>query len=244
MFDDEVETIYNLIPKPPPVIIKEPLHVSRFAGSTAFETAKKRAHGTMGETKDMIQAQKAPSKYLKKHERCKDLPPKERTLPHGQETLNKPPVPRQKEIPKIQNSPKKNFVVENWKRAPKTKKLHPEATQTWYTEKNDFAKVPKYLTRVKDEFQNENAYWDEVRESMMPDDTETRCRLLTEEERHEILEGLEANLADLKKRYAALSFGQDHLSFRKKKEGMEADMAQLENDIKTFSRSNVFVTES
>ena len=94
------------------------------------------------------------------------------------------------------------------------------------------------------EFKSENAYWDEVRESMLPEDTETRCRLLSEEERLEILEGLNANLADLKKRYASMSFGQDHLSFRKRKESMEADMAQIEADIKTFSRANVYITET
>jgi hypothetical protein len=78
---------------------------------------------------------------------------------------------------------------------------------------------------------------------MMPEDTETRCRLLTDDERFKILAGLQANLADIKRRYAAMSFGQDHLSFRKRKEGMEAQMQQLETDISTFSRANVYVTE-
>ncbi|OHT13269.1 enkurin [Tritrichomonas foetus] len=243
MFDDEEETIYNLIPKPPPVIVKEPLHKSKYANSSHFETVKKRAHGTMGEPNDVMR--KDPKvDYLKKGSRCRNLGPKERTMPHGQETLNKPPVPRQKEIPKQKPHPKKNLILENWKKAPTTKKLHPEKPVTWYTDKKDFGKVPKYLERVKDEYQGENAYWDEIREAMLPEDSETRCRLLTEEERLEILEGLNANLNDLKRRYGSLSFGMDHLSFRKKKENMEAEMAQIEADIKTFSRQNVYITES
>ena len=79
---------------------------------------------------------------------------------------------------------------------------------------------------------------------MMPEDTETRCRLLSEEERLEILSGLQSNLADVKRRYAALSFGQDNLSFRRKKEEMETQMAQLETDIATFERQNVYITEN
>ena len=244
MIDDEEETIYNLIPKPPPVVVKEALHVSSFSGSKAFDTVKKRGHGTMGETTEMIKKQMSPNRYLKKGSRCKNLPPRERTITKGQEGLAKPPVPRQSEIPKNKPQPKKNLILENWKNAPKTKKLHPETPQTWYTDKQDFGKTPKYLARVEKEFKSENAYWDEVRESMLPEDTETRCRLLSEDERQEILAGLNANLADIKKRYAAMSFGQDHLSFRKRKEQMENDMAQIEADIKTFSRQNVYITET
>ncbi|OHT07436.1 enkurin [Tritrichomonas foetus] len=240
MFEEE-ESIYSLIPKPPPVIIKDPLHVSKFSGSTAFETAKKRGHGTMGEPADVIH--KDPKKFLKKHSVCKDLPPKQRTMPHGQETLNKPPVPRQNEIPKAAQHQKKNLILDNWKSAPKTKKLHPDKPQTWYTDKKDFGKVPKYLGRVQEEFEAEATYWDNVRESSMPEDTETRCRLLTEDEKETILEGLNENLADIKKRYSAMSFGQDHMSFRKRKEEMESQMAQIEEDIKTFSRQNVYITE-
>jgi hypothetical protein len=242
LLDDEVETIYNLIPKPPPVIIKEALHVSRFHGSTAFDTVKKRSHGTMGEPADVMY--KDPKDYLHKKSRCLDAPPIDRVAPHGQETLTRPPVPRQAELVRSSLPAKPNFLLENWKSAPKTRQLHPEPRQTWYTDKPDFGATPRYLQRVKTESQNEAAYWDEVRERLVPEDAETRCRQLNEEERLKILQGLQANLADVKRRYGALSFGQDHLSYRKRKEGMEAQMAQLENDIGTFTRQNVYVTES
>ena len=242
LFDDEEETIYNLIPKPPPELVKVPLHKSKFQGSTTFDTVKKRGHATMGEPKDVMW--KDPKvDYLKKGSRCHNLGPRARATPHGQETLNKPPVPRQNEIPKARPSPKKNLILENWKNAPKTKKLHPEKPVTWYTDKKDFGKVPEYLSKVKREYEDENAYWDEVREAMLPEDYEPRCRLLSEEERQEILAGLNANLNDLKKRYGSMSFGMDHLSFRKRKVDMEREMSQIEADIKTFSRQNVYITE-
>lgn len=241
---DEEETIYNLIPKPPPVIVKGPLHRSQFDGVTGFCTATKRAHGTMGLTKEQLKI--APENFLKKGSRCKGLGAAPEVKPHGNETLKKPPVPTAKETAKApqQSKVKRNYILENWKSAPKTKQLHPQPKETFYTEKKDYGKVPKYLNRVKKEAAEEAAYWDEVRESMMPEDTETRCRLLTEEERLEILNGLQANLADVKKRYGAMSFGQDHMSFRKRKEAMEAEMAQLEADITTFSRQNVYITEN
>jgi hypothetical protein len=242
LLEDEVETIYNLIPKPPPVIIKDPLYVCIFAGSTAFETAKKRAHGTMGEPLDVMR--KDPKDFLVKRSLRPDLPPKPRTAPHGQATLNKPPVPRQAELDPVVLPEKPDFILENWRQAPNTKKLHPPQVKTWYTDKPDFTKTPRYLSRVTNESRREAAYWDGVRVEMSPEDTETRCKLLTEEERINILTGLQANLADIKRRYAAMSFGQDHLSFRKRKEGMEAQMQALETDIATCSRANVYVTES
>jgi hypothetical protein len=239
-FEDE-ESIYNLIPKPPPVIVKEPLHVSQFDGITGFATVQKRPHATMGEPADHIH--KDPHDFLKKRSLRHDLPPKPIVPSHGNATLLKPPVP----LPKVSRSvelPRRDFILENWRAAPKTTRLHPEVIPTFYTQKKDFGKVPRYLNRVKKETSAESAYWQEVRESMMPEDTETHCRLVSEEERIELLNGLQANLADIKRRYSALSFGQDHISFRKRKEKMEADMAQLEADIATFSRQNVYITEN
>ncbi|EAY02220.1 enkurin, putative [Trichomonas vaginalis G3] len=241
---DEEECIYNLIPKPPPEIIKEPLHKSKFQDQKQFMTAKKLSHATMGPHPDKIR--QSPKDFLRKGERIskKELPPKTRVVPKGNEGLNNPPVPKAKDIPKLKEHLKKNYILENWKQAPKTKKLHPEKQETWYTDKPDYGQVPAYMDRVKQEAADEAEYWDNVRESMVPEDTETRCRLLSEEERIEILNGLYANLAENKKRYASLSFGQDNLSFRRKKEEMEREAAQLEADIKTFERPNVYITEN
>jgi hypothetical protein len=204
-------------------------------------TVKPRQHATMGEPADKIH--KDPHDFLKKRSLRHDLPPRPAVQPHGNATLLKPPVPP----PSVSRSaelPRRDFILENWRTAPKTQRLAPTVIPTFYTEKPDFGKVPRYLNRVKKESASESAYWQELRESMMPEDTETRCRLLTEEERIELLNGLQANLADIKRRYGALSFGQDHMSFRKRKEKMEADMATLEADIATFSRQNVYITET
>jgi hypothetical protein len=238
----EEETVYNLVPKPPPVIVKPPLHVSQFAGSKTFETAKKYSHQTMGEPFE--QYKRDPKTPLKAHERTPDLPPRPKALPHGNATLTKPPVPRTAEIPPYQEKPKRNFIVENWRTAPKTRKLRSTTPQTWYTDKADFGQRPKYLDRVHREVLEETAFWDDLRQSLLPEDTETRCKLIPQEERLRILDGLSKNLADNKRRYAALACGMDHMSFRKRKEGMEDHAAQLEDDIKIMERRNVYVSEN
>nr|AGM32439.1 loc402794 protein [Coptotermes formosanus] len=237
------ETIYNLIQPPPPVQTHNNLHVSNFAKrSVQFNTVKRYAHRTFGEPLDKIR--KDPKDPLKAHERTPDLPPRPRTTSHGNETLNKPPVPIREEIPPIVDAPERNFIRENIKEAPETTVLKPEKKKTWYTEKSEYGQTPRYLDNVKREFMAETAYWDGVRESLLPEDNETRCRLLTEEERLKILEGLKMNLTENKKKYGSLSFGQDHMSFRKRKEGMENEAKQLEEDIKLFSRQNVYITEN
>jgi hypothetical protein len=241
MYDDEPESIYSLIPKPPPVVIKEPLYVSRHAGSTAFDTVKKRPHATMGEPLDVFR--RDPKDFLQKRARCRDLPPKPDSPRRPRDSLARSPVPRQREIPQTPQRQKRDFVLENWRNAPKTPQLHPPVQKIHYTEKRDYGKTPKYLKRVQQEAANEAAYWDDVRETMMPRPSEPHCRLLSEDDRLEILRGLQANLADVRKRYAALPLGQDTLSFRKRKEAMEAQMAQLEADISAFSRRSIYVTE-
>jgi hypothetical protein len=201
---------------------------------------KKHGHATFGEPKEAIA--KDSKEFLKKRSRRKDLPPRPRAGIQVNPPLEKPPVPRQREIPASPQHVQKDLLTDNWKSASKTKVLHQDKPQTWYMEKPDFGKSPRYLKKVTEEAHNEAPYWDQVRESMMPEDTETRCRLLSQEERAKILDGLQLNLADNKKRYAALSFGQDHMSFRKRKEGMEQQAAQLEADMATMSRQNVYVT--
>ena len=142
-----------------------------------------------------------------------------------------------------QHSPQAPQPQERTQDAPKTKKLHPEKPETFYVDKPDYGQVPRYLDRVKDEYQAEAEYWDEVREAMQPEDHETRCRLLSEEERVRILEGLQANLAENKRKYATLSWGQDNLTFRRKKQQMEEEAAQLEAESQLFERQTVYITE-
>jgi hypothetical protein len=233
---EEEESIYNLVPKPPPVIVKGPLYVSRFDGLTPSVTVKPAQHATMGRPASMIRSD--PKDFLRKHSVCRDLPPPPAARPLVKPAVRLPQVSRSAELPP------RNFILEEWRSAPKTRRLHPEAPPTFYVDKPDFGRVPRYLNRVTRQAAAESAYWEGVRQANMPEDTETRCRLLGEDERLEILAGLQANLADAKRRYGALSFGQDHISFRKRKEKLEADLAQLEADIATFSRQNIYITET
>ena len=231
------ENLYELNPRPPPTIRKEPLYVSKYSENMENQsprreknlnrqrqsynfrsilspeydefTVKHQRHATMGQTKE--QMWKSPKDFLKKGSRCGcpendtcDSPRKD-SCRRSQSTrrstrgsnLEKPPVPS-RVVSKTPTKSSRNFIYENWKNAPKTKQLHPEQPERYYTDKQNFGKVPKYLSRVKKEYQAEGAYWQEMRESLMPHDTEMRCRLLSDDERLGILNGLHKNYSELK----------------------------------------------
>lgn len=221
---DEEETIYNLVPKPPPVIERPPKYVSPYANTTSstIKVVQRKGHATMGETPEKLKA--GLSHWMKAHEREPKIP----KMP------NKAP-PRERSPP-IKDNPN----PARKRQQPVQRRKHKE----WQPTKDKLGKHPAYLDRVQKESIEETAYWDDLRERMLPEDTETRCRVLPEDERLAILEGLRENLADNKRRYAALSFGQDNLSFRRKKEELEREAAQLEADIKVFERQHVYVTEN
>ena len=241
MYDEE-ETIYGLIPKPPPKTAKAPLHRSRFRHTYNFESVPTAAHATMGEPLDFFR--RTPDKFLRKGSRCpnisRDLHQSE--SPREPRTLVKPLVHSAK-VRRSAPRPSRNFILENWKSAPLTRKLHPDRPEVDWTKRPGFGKVPKYLNRVRQEAMDERAYWDQERERLQPRDNEPRCRLLSEEERVKVLTGLTSNYEEIKQFYNSMPFGHDNLSFIRRRTELEAQMSQLEKDIDTFSKKNIYIAE-
>merc|ERR1711988_1467170 len=104
----------------------------------------------------------------------------------------KPPVPRRSEKPIMNLVSSKNFVtanaVENILAAPK--KVGVEVKD--YLHKEDYGKVPTYLTKIKNDIQEEYDYirrLQEEEERMMMESTQ---RQLTPEEQYALIEGLKA----------------------------------------------------
>ena len=238
MYDDE-ETIYGLIPKPPPKTAKGPLYRSKFRHTYNFESVPTAAHATMGEPLDFFR--RTPDKFLRKGSRCPNISHDFEPV-HEPRPLVKPPVPSAR-VGRTAPRRQRNFILENWKSAPLTRKLHPERPEIDWTKRKGFGKVPKYLNRVRQEAMDEQAYWDQERERLQPQDREPRCRLLSDEERIKVLTGLQQNLDSMKQFYNSMPFGHDNLSFIRKKTELEAQMSQLERDIATFSKKNIYVTE-
>eukprot|EP00002_Diphylleia_rotans_P026744 TRINITY_DN534_c1_g1_i3.p2 TRINITY_DN534_c1_g1~~TRINITY_DN534_c1_g1_i3.p2 ORF type:complete len:146 (-),score=37.18 TRINITY_DN534_c1_g1_i3:550-987(-) len=136
----------------------------------------------------------------------------------------------------------KNFVTANAVEVilaePKKKPVAPID----YTHKEDYGRPPKYLTRVKKEIEREYEYIREMngtdkQKSALPDG----MRVLTEEERLSMIEGLKANWDKLNTEYQRLSFTVDTPSKKERKERYEAQLHEIERDIAMLSKKYVYV---
>ena len=70
---------------------------------------------------------------------------------------------------------------------------------------------------------------------------EDHIEVLTDGEREKLLEGLKANWATINKEYQTLSFTLDTPAKKRRKEEFEAQLEQIENDIKKLSKKFVFI---
>ena len=103
-----------------------------------------------------------------------------------------PPVPRITEKPVMNLVSSKNFVtanaVENILAAPK--KVGVEVKD--YLHKEDYGKVPTYLTKIKNDIQGEYDYIRRLQEEEERMMIESQQRVLTGEEQYALIEGLKA----------------------------------------------------
>jgi len=114
--------------------------------------------------------------------------------------------------------------------------------------KKGYGKVPAYLEKVKGEIQDEYNYIMQMQEAATEEmDAEGgdygRTRMLSENERIEMLNGLKTNWDRINKAYQTLSFTLDTPAKKQRKEEFEAQLEQLERDIERLSKRNVFVEE-
>merc|ERR1719262_183948 len=103
----------------------------------------------------------------------------------------KPAVPKQEDTPIMNLVTSKNFVVAN---AVETILGAPKKTSQGakdYLHKEDYGKIPKYLGHIKRDIDAEYEY---IRELQAQEDEQrnSMTRLLSEEERHGLIQGLKA----------------------------------------------------
>merc|ERR1712050_420620 len=102
----------------------------------------------------------------------------------------------------------------------------------------DYGKVPKYLSKVKRDIQAETDYITLLQQSQEP---EERHRMLPEEERLFMLDGLKAKWEQVNTEYQ----GATHLTILdtegqvRRKEKAEASLAQTEKDIEKLSKRSI-----
>mmetsp|Transcript_66878 Transcript_66878/g.178793 ORF Transcript_66878/g.178793 Transcript_66878/m.178793 type:complete len:250 (-) Transcript_66878:200-949(-) len=231
------ESIYNIIPEvyvPPP---KEPVYRSHHPGAIA---CIKKPAATMGIPHTEID----PKYFLKKG--CAMIATMKESgsvgLTRRDASHAKPPVPRRDEKPVMGLVSQKNFItanaVDNILAVPKK----PISKDVNYLKKQDYGKVPGYLNRVKDQIQSEYQMIEEMQRSNheVPQDS---VDILTDDERERLLQGLKANWEAVNREYQTLSFTLDTPAKKKRKEDYEAQLEQIENDIKKLSKRYVFLAQ-
>merc|ERR1712091_752973 len=235
------ESIYCLIPpviEPPP---KPPLYRSKYPGSVP---ANKKASATMGPLKV---APPEPTKYLKAYTREDNKLPEPRKFEYNDVKTRKTGVPTREEKPVMGLVTSKNFItcnaVENILAVPKKT----DVRQVSYMNKKGYGKVPAYLEKVKGEIQDEYNYimqMQEAQEEADQDGNFGRTRMISENERVEMLNGLKTNWDRINKAYQTLSFTLDTPAKKQRKEEFEAQLEQIERDIEKLSKGTLFIEDA
>jgi len=237
------ESIYCLIPpviEPPP---KPPLYRSQYPGTVPTQ---QKPQATMGPLKV---APPDPQRHLKAYTREDNKLPEPHKFTRREVVPPRPAVPSRDDKPVMGLVTSKNFItcnaVENILAVPKKT----DVRQVSYINKKGYGKVPQYLEKVKGEIQDEYNYIMQMQEAAAGEGEGEefaggRTRMLSENERMEMLNGLKTNWDRINKAYQTLSFTLDTPAKKQRKEEFEAQLEQIERDIERLSKRNVFVEEA
>ncbi|XP_065896470.1 enkurin-like [Dysidea avara] len=234
------ESIYNLIPKPVPPLVKPPRHTSKFNSSVRNEVIQTKSPAkTMGPAKVNTGPEEG---YLRKNDRTL---PEKRDFKYPNSDKRKPAVPRASDKPLMGTQSNKNFVSTNATTAimsvPRKPVAHyvdtckgqkhpldPSGLTPHYTNKSDYGILPDYIQQRQKEVAQAQAEYDKYIEETM---RQGALLKVSDDERKEILAGLKKNWEQLHHQYQGLSVVTDTVPKKARKEHMEAEMKQLEQDI-------------
>nr|XP_060639384.1 enkurin-like [Anolis sagrei ordinatus] len=192
-----------------------------------------------------------PKDFLRKHSKTPALP-KRRRAP-GSKRPAEARVPKRTEPPVMGIQSRKDYISTNVAEAIMAVAKKPlracvdvrkgdkflienSGLVIKYRNKKDFGATPKYIRKWKMEAQmaqeEREAY---VRESIR----KHGLTQLSKEEREKVIEGLKTNWEEVNKEFQALSVVIDSVSRKLRKEKMELEMKQLEEDIKVLEKHKI-----
>jgi len=156
-------------------------------------------------------------------------------------------VPAKEDKPIYGLRSNKNYITANAVECIlKVPKKTTEATAN-YMDKEDYGKVPEYLTHVKEEIQRENAMIERyIKEQTGRIDVEPiRYKEMDENSRQDLLNALKAKWASINKEYQKIThlIITDNAAQAMRKTRFEEELDELERNIKKLSRGKVLVTE-
>ena len=183
--------------------------------------------------------------YLKKGSRDDRSPKKspgkkfDRTMESTKST--KPTVPRRGDKPVMGLRTSKNFITANAVEAILSVPSQPTAKRVDYLGKDDYGQVPDYLGQVKEEIRRENDMIDSYVTAQMAagEDNPPEFDELPESDRSQLLENLKRKWDAVNSRYQKAAHKVDFTSRGdiNRKEGQEAELKRLENDIMLLQRA-------
>lgn len=158
-----------------------------------------------------------------------------------QTTEARPPVPKRNEQPIHGLKSSKNFIVANAVevilKAPRTLAAPADPLK-----KVTYGRVPKYLNTIKNEIDNEYETLRQLHQEQV-DEEDAKRYLLSAQEVKELREGLRRKWEAVNKEYQSVTHISkvDTLGLKRKKEGCEKELAQIEKDIALLDKAYVFV---
>lgn len=263
------ESVYNLVPDAPSPVIKGQRYKSVHdpllppTGSTFITKGlrmsgpanmgggyinpiEKQQHGTFG--LPLGEAKANPQKILKKHEKAKRVDDLKQALAKNPDVamINKrkekirPPIPLHDDNPIMNLVSDTNYVVSNAVTNILTNPPRMEEEKR-YVSKDDYGKVPEYLTKLKHQMQqiktNEETMAEQRRKAGQ------HYGHISEEEKDKSLVMLRTCLKTKMELYQSFSHKTSIDTFvqLKKKDRLEAEIEEIEKLIENFERKQVFV---
>eukprot|EP01040_Poterioochromonas_malhamensis_P012141 gene12141-13277_t len=151
-------------------------------------------------------------------------------------------VPPKDDKPIMGITTSKNFITANAVEAILQAPRRPPQKELNYLKKEDYGKVPAYLTQVKDEIRRENEMIERyVKEQMGEvERTPESYEELTEDERLQLLDELKTKWDHVNAKYQRTTHlvKLDTTGQVRRKEQMESELAQLEHDIERLQRAS------
>jgi hypothetical protein len=154
----------------------------------------------------------------------------------------KPFVPKRDEKPIHGLVSDKNFIVANAVEAILSAPVLPSQKDKDYLKKKNFGKIPKYISKIKNEIEDE---YNLVREMQIEEQNERDRQkfLMPEGERQELISALKKKWEVLHIEYQKETHyvKLDTLGKKNRMEGYMREMDQIEGDIKKLSKNYIFI---
>ena len=247
-----MESIYNFVPKPHSEIAKEPMYRSKYDPKAPLTGSTFGLRGMRNTGKGVHALKKTcavsstfgpidktgpdPTKFLKKGSRA--TMPTTPAKKHECRMSQKPAVPSREDKPVMGIKTEKNFITHNAASAILSSPPRLNHENRDFMQHESYGKVPKYLSKVKNEIQREQEIIERhVRHQFAAEEDKEELVPMEETERRELVDALKGRWDAINHQYqlhghrVATENGDI-----KRKESQEAELKQLESDIEKLSR--------